>query len=280
MPVASVGLVYAVAAAIYGWQAWAQRSPWIFPDETQHAQTAEAIAGTGLAPIAPIPGILYSALIAPAWFLHDPVASYDLAKFIGVLAMCSAAVPAYLLARLLVRPRLALLAAIAAVAIPGMAYSSLLMQEALAYPYATLVFYVLTSALVSGKRAWLGAAVVLALLGPLIRTELVVLPIIVLLSGSLHVWFGDWARRHQARWRLAHWVRSQRAWRSVPPSRQRGVPRWIIRCISCATSFWGSFPSRLEWEFCPSSSAPRPCWPGERSVTAPCAPLGSSSPQA
>ena len=206
MPIASLGLVYAVAAAIYGWQAWAQRSPWIFPDETQHAQTAEAIAGIGLAPIGPIPGIVYSALIAPAWFLHDPVASYDLAKFIGVLAMCSAAVPAYLLARLLVRPRLALLAAIAAVAIPGMAYSSLLMQEALAYPYATLVFYVLTSALVSGKRAWLGAAVVLALLGPLIRTELVVLPIIVLLSGSLHVWFGDWARRHQARWRLAHWV--------------------------------------------------------------------------
>jgi hypothetical protein len=206
MPIASVSLVYAVAATIYGWQAWAQRSPWIFPDETQHAQTAEAIAGVASASIGPIPGILYSALIAPAWFLHDPVASYDVAKFIGVLAMCSAAVPAYLLARLLVRSRLALLAAIAVVAIPGMAYSSLLMQEALAYPYATLVFYVLTSALVSGQRARLAAAFVLALLGPLIRTELVVLPIIAVIAGSLHVWFGDWARRRRARWTLAHWV--------------------------------------------------------------------------
>ena len=93
--------------------------------------------------LGPVSGVLYSAVISPAWLFHDPVTSYNVAKLIGALVMPLAIVPAYLLARLYTGRLPAFAAAVASVAIPGMFYSSLLMQEAVAYPYATLVLYVL-----------------------------------------------------------------------------------------------------------------------------------------
>ena len=74
-----------------------------------------------------------------------------------------------------------------------MFYSSLLMQEAVAYPYATLVLYVLARGIARTSRAWLVASFVLGLLGPLIRPELVVLPIVVVLAVLIWTWFGEWA---------------------------------------------------------------------------------------
>ena len=45
--VPALALAYAGAAALYGWQAWSQGTPWIFPDETLHARAAQSIAGAG-----------------------------------------------------------------------------------------------------------------------------------------------------------------------------------------------------------------------------------------
>ena len=90
--------------------------------------------GCGIGSISPISGVLYSAVISPAWLFHDPVISYNVAKLIGALIMPLAIVPAYLLARLFTGRGPAFGAAVASVAIPGMFYSSLLMQEAVAYP--------------------------------------------------------------------------------------------------------------------------------------------------
>jgi hypothetical protein len=204
--VPALSLAYAAAAALYGWQAWSQATPWIFPDETLHARTAEAIAGTGSASIGPLAGLLYSVVISPAWLFHDPVTSYDVAKLIGVLVMCSVVVPAYLLARLFAGRLPATVAAVASLAIPGMSYSSLIMQESVAYPYSTLVLYVLASGLVANSRRRLAVALVLGLVGPLIRPELVVLPLIVLIAVGIHVWFGEWARRRRAGWTARHWA--------------------------------------------------------------------------
>jgi hypothetical protein len=166
--VPALALAYAGAAALYGWQAWSQGTPWIFPDETFHARAAESIAGAGSASIGPVAGVLYSVVISPAWLFHDPVTSYDVAKLIGALLMCTVVVPAYLLARLFVGRLPAFVAAVASLAIPGMFYSSLLMQEAVAYPYSTLVLYVLASGLASGSRRRLGVAFVLGLVGSLL----------------------------------------------------------------------------------------------------------------
>lgn len=199
-------LTYAGAAALYGWQAWSQATPWIFPDETLHARVAQSIAGAGSSSLGPVSGVLYSAVISPAWLFHAPVTSYDVAKLIGALVMALTVVPAYLLARLFAGRLPALFAAIASVAIPGMFYSSLLMQESVAYPWSTLVLYVLASGLVTGSRRRLGVAFVLSLVGPLIRPELVVLPIVVILAVLVWIWFGDWATRRRATWTASHWL--------------------------------------------------------------------------
>ncbi|MBA3717980.1 MAG: hypothetical protein H0W87_07130 [Actinobacteria bacterium] len=197
---------YAAAAALYGWQAWSQGTPWIFPDETFHARAAESIAGAGSGSIGPVSGLLYSVVISPAWLFHDPVTSYNVAKLIGALVMCSVVVPAYLLARLFAGRLPSLVAAVASVAIPGMFYSSLLMQESVAYPYTTLVLYVLASGLAAGSRRRLAVAFVLGLIGPLIRPELVVLPIVVVVAVLVWIWLGDWARERRAGWTSAHWA--------------------------------------------------------------------------
>ena len=204
--VPALALAYAGAAALYAWQAWSQRTPWIFPDETLHAQAAKSIAGAESASISSISGVLYSAAISPAWLFHDPVTSYNVAKLIGALIMPLAIVPAYLLPRLFTGRGPAFGAAVASIAIPGMFYSSLLMQEAVAYPYATLVLYVLARGIARTSRAWLVASFILGLLGPLIRPELVVLPIVVVLSVLIWTWFGEWATRKRAGWTALHWA--------------------------------------------------------------------------
>jgi hypothetical protein len=204
--VPALALAYAGAAALYGWQAWSQGTPWIFPDETLHARAAQSIAGAGSGSIGPVSGFLYSAVISPAWLFHDPVVSYDTAKLIGALVMPLAIVPAYLLARLYAGRVPAFAAAVASVAIPGMFYSNLLMQEAVAYPYATLVVYVLARGIAGASRRWLVAAFVLALLGPLIRPELVVLPIVVVLAVLIWIWFGEWATERRSGWTAREWA--------------------------------------------------------------------------
>jgi hypothetical protein len=204
--VPALALAYAGAAALYGWQAWSQGTPWIFPDETLHARAAEAIADPGSGSIGTLAGVLYSAVISPAWLFHDPATSYDVAKLIGVMVMCTVVVPAYLLARLFTGRLPAFAAAVASLAIPGMFYSSLLMQETVAYPYSTLVLYLLAGGLVKANRRWLAVALVLGLIGPLIRPELVVLPLVVALAVLIWVWFGDWATRRRAGWTARHWA--------------------------------------------------------------------------
>ena len=203
--VPALALAYAGAAALYGWQAWSQGTPWIFPDETLHARAAQSIAGAGSGSIGPVAGVLYSAVLSPAWLFHDPVVSYNTAKLIGALVMPLAIVPAYLLARLYTGRLPAFAAAVASVAIPGMFYSNLLMQEAVAYPFATLVLYVLARGIARDSRPWLVSAFVLALVGPLIRPELVVLPIVVVLAVLIWIWLGEWATRKRAGWTAWHW---------------------------------------------------------------------------
>jgi hypothetical protein len=204
--VPALALAYAGAAALYGWQASRQGTPWIFPDETLHARAAEAIAGPGSGSIGSVAGVLYSAIISPAWLFHDPATAYDVAKLIGVLVMCTVVVPAYLLARLFTGRLPAFAAAVASVAIPGMFYSSLIMQETVAYPYSTFVLYMLAGGLMKANRRWLAVAFVLALIGPLIRPELVVLPIVVVLAVLIWIWFGDWATRRRAGWTARNWA--------------------------------------------------------------------------
>src|SRR5258708_32534433 len=85
---------------------------------------------------------------------------YRWSQVVNALLICSAVVPAYLLARRVVRPSAALVAAALAVAIPSTVYAGTLMTENVFYP----VFL------------WLALALVPALEPPTPAPQLVLLP--------------------------------------------------------------------------------------------------------
>jgi len=193
-----VVLVFVGLAVVFVVEAWAHHSPWIYYDELHYTWNSRAIADLGVAPGAKSWSFvgLYPFVIAPAWLLHDVHAAYFTAKLIGAVTMAAVVFPAYLLARSLVAERrVALVAAAATAAVPAMSYSSSLMTETLAYPYATLCFFLIVRALTVRSRGWLGAAAVASLLTPLVRQELAVIPIAFALAAAVLVATSSWLRR-------------------------------------------------------------------------------------
>ena len=116
----TVLVFYAVEASL-------RRTPWLFTDELEWSQLSRAIASTGRAARRGQPHSfesLYAYLIAPAWWIHSTATAYAAVKDVNAVVMCLTAVPAYLLARLLLGRRASLLVALLAIAIPAMSYAT------------------------------------------------------------------------------------------------------------------------------------------------------------
>ena len=123
-------------------------APWIMVDELVYSELAKSFAAgrefllrevtsTGY-------GFVYPVLISPAWLLYDAVPdSYAAAKAINAVVMSLTAIPAYLLARRLVSPPLALVAAALSVLVPSMLYTGTLMTENAFYPLFVLAAWLL-----------------------------------------------------------------------------------------------------------------------------------------
>jgi hypothetical protein len=179
-----VGLVglFAAAAAYHAVQSTLHVTPAVFTDELLHSKLAQSLAagdgfsirGEGLWFPAPLTAVLQ----APVWLLGDVQTAYALAKLLNALVMSAAVFPAYWLARQLVRPSFAFLAAAAAVAAPALVYHSYLLSEALAYPVFLLAFAVLLRALSRPSTRWGIAALGVSLLAVGTRTQFVALPIV------------------------------------------------------------------------------------------------------
>jgi hypothetical protein len=189
-------------ALVYAWQAWLVTTPVIFTDELLYTELARSLAQTGHAAILGQPhsiGSLATAARAPAWLIGDAQSAYLVAKLIGVVAMTLAAFPAYALARLLVGPRTALFAAAGTIAVPALAYSALLLEEPIAYPVATTALYLGVLALARPSRRTAAAAVAVALVAPLVRGELVVVPAALGAAAVAVAWQGEHAARVRRR---------------------------------------------------------------------------------
>ncbi len=104
-----------------------------------------------------------------------PSGRTSVAKAIGVVTMASVVFPTYLLARTLVSRRWALFAAAGAATIPALAYSSMLLEEPLAYPWAALCFFLLAKALATRRPAWIVGAALACLVAPWVRGQLAVI---------------------------------------------------------------------------------------------------------
>lgn len=194
---------------IYGWEAWRHGSPWLFGDELELTQLSRAISDTGHAARrgqAHSFDSLYAYFIAPAWGINNVKHAYDAIKYLDVVTMTATAFPAYKIARFLVGRRAALFAATAAVVIPALAYSSMILEESLAYPYATLCLYLILGAFIRRTRWWIGGAVVSSLIAPLVRGELAVIPAAFAMALLFVLWRSEAAARWRTRWVPADWI--------------------------------------------------------------------------
>src|SRR5262245_3161890 len=134
-------------------------APFIMVDELIWSEIARGIADAGepLLRDQPNPGysVVYSLLISPAYLLFDNlVTAYAVVKTTNSVLMSLAAVPAFYLARRVVRDSYALLAALLTVAVPSLAYTGTVMTENAFYPLFLVVVFVLVVTLERPTPLW------------------------------------------------------------------------------------------------------------------------------
>ena len=126
--------------------------PSIVPDEIIYSELAKSIAAGHLPAVRGLTaldyGNVYPLLIAPAWaFFSDATQAYAAARIIGACVMALSAIPAYLLARVFLPVRSALIVASFAVFLPSLLLSGMLLTEVALYPVSLLVFLAIAHAL-------------------------------------------------------------------------------------------------------------------------------------
>lgn len=180
-PKAALAGIYVAAVAYHWLQSRAHVTPAVFADELLYSKLAQSLAAghgfvvRGAAVSFPAP--LAVLLQVPAWLVHSTPTAYALVKALNVVTMSAAVFPAYCLARRLVRPSYALLAAAATVAGPVMLYAPYLMSEALAYPVFLLAGATMLRAIERPSRRMEAAVVAVCLAAALTRVQFVVLPV-------------------------------------------------------------------------------------------------------
>jgi len=201
--------VYFMLVTLLAWQSRWQRTPWLFSDELEYSELARSIAATGHAALrgeARPFTTLWAYVNAPAWLFSDIHTAYAAAKYLDVCLMAAVVFPVYLLARLAVGQLPALFAAAASGAIPAMTYSAYMVEEPLAYPYSALCLYLTARMLVRRDRRSVVLALAAALIAPLIRDQLIVIPATIAACGLVLIWQSGSIRRWRERWGAWDWV--------------------------------------------------------------------------
>jgi hypothetical protein len=194
---------------VYAIEAWAHGTPWLFGDELELTQLSRAIADTGHAARRGQPhafNTVWTYILAPAWLIDNLHTAYATVKYLGVLVMTATVFPAYGIARLVVGRRPALFVAAASAAIPALAYSSMIVEEPLAYPYSTLVLFLILRALITPSRWWIGGAALASLVSSLVRGELGVLSFVFLLAAAFLAWRSSYVTQLRRGWSSSDWV--------------------------------------------------------------------------
>jgi hypothetical protein len=192
---ASVWLVAIVVASSGVRIALAHRvvTPWIMVDELIYSELAKSLASSAEFLVRGVPsngyGFVYPVLIAPAFGLFDSVPhAYAVAKGINAVVMSLAAVPTYFLARRLVAPAPALVAAALSVLIPSLLYTSMLMTENVFYPIFVVTSLLLVLTL--ERPTPLRQVLLLAMCGVAFATRAQAIAFVpaVLVAPVLHGW--------------------------------------------------------------------------------------------
>ena len=201
--------LYVLLCFLYGWEAWGHSAPWLNGDELETAQISRSIAETGETARRGVPYptfAVYPWVLAPAWLIDDVGTAYAAAKYLNVLLMTAVVFPTYGLARMLVARPWALFAAAGAGTIPALYYSSMLIEEPLAYSWAALAAFLIAKALATRRLAWIAGAGVVSIVAPLVRGQLAVVPAAFVLAALALVAVSARAKREYARWTRGDWV--------------------------------------------------------------------------
>jgi hypothetical protein len=194
---------------VYAIEAWAHGTPWLFGDELELTQLSRAIADTGHAARRGQPhafNTLWAYILAPAWLIDDLHTAYATVKYLGVLVMTATVFPAYGIARLVVGRRPALFVAAASATIPALAYSSMIVEEPLAYPYSTLGLFLILRALITPSRWWIGGAALACVMAPLVRGEVGILSFVFVLAAVFLAWRSTYVTQWRSSWSRWDWV--------------------------------------------------------------------------
>src|SRR6266508_3729192 len=194
---------------VYAVEAWAHGTPWLFGDELELTQLSRSIAETGHAARRGEPhsfDTLWAYVLAPAWRIGNVHTAYATVKYTGVIVMTLTAFPAYGLARMVVGRNAALFVAAASCVIPALAYSAMIVEEPLAYPYSTLCLFLILRTLVRPSRWWIVATIAAAIVAPFVRGELVVVWAVLALALLFMAWRTERAERWRASWTARDWV--------------------------------------------------------------------------
>jgi hypothetical protein len=194
---------------VYAVEAWAHSTPWLFGDELELSQLSRAIAETGHAARRGDPhsfDTLWTYVMAPAWRTDNVHTAYATVKYLAVLIMMLTAFPAYALARQLVGRLPALFVAAASCAIPAMAYSSMLVEEPLAYPYSTFCLFLIFRTLLRPTRWWIVGTIAAATVAPFVRGELAMIWVVLVLALLFLAWRSRRVERWRATWTGRDWV--------------------------------------------------------------------------
>jgi len=172
LPVAGLALL---VIAFYCVEAYTKKVPWLFTDELEWSQLSRAIATTGHAARRTEPIFfksVYSWVIAPFWWIDSTRTAYSAIKYANAVIMSLAAVPTYLLARLLLPRRPSLVAAVLAVAVPAMSYVTVIIPEPLAYTWFALCSWLCVRALTT-RRPWaIVSAAAASIFAVLVKSQL------------------------------------------------------------------------------------------------------------
>ena len=228
-------------------------APWIMVDEVIYSELAKSFAAGGQFLIrdhsTAAYGVVYPALIAPAWAMFKAVPeAYAAAKAINSLMMSLAAIPAYLLARRMLSMPWALGAAVLTVALPSMVYTGTLMTENAFFPiflFCVLAVVVWLERPTTTTTLWVVALVGLAYLT---RAQALAFGPAILTAPLLYVWGQRSGRRGLKDFRLMYGLVAAGALLIVVVQVARGSsPLGILGAYQVAGETHYQFWQVVEW---------------------------------
>lgn len=185
---AAVGVLVAASTALRFWATHEVPVPWIAPDEMIYGSLGQSLYRAGELTIlggpTPFYSLVYPAIAGLPLAIDDLELGYSILKAVQALVISLAALPVYAWSRSLMSRGWALVAAALTLAIPGLAYSGLIMSEVAFYPVMILTAWAMARALArptTGRQALLVGAIALAAATRL--QALVLVPVLVTALG-------------------------------------------------------------------------------------------------